>query len=350
MTYHTLSEILGQPAAWRDALKEFSQQDAALSGFYEYHKPDQLIFMGCGSPFFMARTAAVIARRIIGIDAEAHTGSDVWLFPRETLTPNRKPMMIVISRSGETTEVLKAIESFREETGGEIVAITCYPESPLAKMINPTLLARGGQEIGLAQTRSFTSMLILVQGLINSFADQALSERFRKLPDLCQELIDSKHEFAQQFAQKILTHERAFFLGGGVLYGMACEAMLKFKEMSLSPSEGYHFMEFRHGPMSMINDKALVVGFVSQAAAEYETAVLTEMKAKGAMILAITPVPIPALAADEQVVLPGKLSDLERAPLYLPVPHLITYYHTLQKGLDPDRPHNLTAVIHLDNV
>src|SRR5262249_54468126 len=156
--------------------------------------------------------------------------------------------------------------------------------------------------------------------------------------------IESQHDFARQFGGQ-MRFQRHFFLGGGPLYGLACEAMLKMKEMSLSDSEAYHFMEFRHGPMSLVNDQTLVIGLGSEAATAYETAVLTEMRQRGAKVLALTPTPLPASSADHQIVLPGKLTDLERGPLYLPVMHLITFYYTVQKGLDPDHPHHLTAVV-----
>lgn len=348
-SFQTLSEILSQPEAWQDALDELARQRESLRAFYEQRRPDHLIFLGCGSPYFLARSAASIAREATGIISEAHPGSDMWLFESQTLVKNRSTAMVVISRSGETTEILRAIDTFKAHSGDGIAAVTCYDESTLARTIPMTLLAKGGQEIGLAQTRSFTSMLILTQGLIQAFADRPLSPRFLELPRLCRTLIDNYHDFARSFGTTMHTRfERVFFLGGGALYGLACEAMLKMKEMSLSPSEAYHTMEFRHGPMSMVNDKTLIVGLVSERAAESELQVLSEMRERGGTVLAITPVSLPDSSADEQVIISNDLTDAERAPLYLPVLHLIIYYHTVAKGLNPDLPNNLTAVIQLD--
>ena len=41
------------------------------------------------------------------------------------------------------------------------------------------------------------------------------------------------------------------FLGSGWNYGLASEVMLKMKEMSLTLSEAFHFLEYRHGPKAM---------------------------------------------------------------------------------------------------
>jgi glutamine---fructose-6-phosphate transaminase (isomerizing) len=347
-SYHTLNEIISQPDAWTDALAELKRQEAALQAFFRQYQPQQLLYVGCGSPFFLARTASSISRALTGIDSQAHPSSDIWLFPDQTLSKGRSSAMVVISRSGETTEVMHAIERYREMGNQAVVAVTCYENSTLVKNVQLALLARAGQEVGLAQTRSFTSMLILTQGLIHTFAGKSLSSRFHDLPALGQALIEKYRAFAEQFGGGMHRFQRFFFLGGGSLYGLSCEIMLKMKEMSLSPSEAYHFLEFRHGPMSMVNSETLVVGFVSEAATTYETAVLTEMRQKGATVLAVTPAELPSESVDHQIHLPPGLTDLERGPLYLPVLHLMIYQHTLQKGLNPDLPHNLTAVIELD--
>ncbi len=53
--------------------------------------------------------------------------------------------------------------------------------------------------------------------------------------------------------------KRITYLGSGPLFGLASEATVKMKEMSLSVAEPYHFMEFRHGPMSLVDGEHLVV-------------------------------------------------------------------------------------------
>jgi glucosamine--fructose-6-phosphate aminotransferase (isomerizing) len=124
--------------------------------------------------------------------------------------------------------------------------------------------------------------------------------------------------------------------------------MLKMKEMSLSYSEAYHFLEFRHGPMSMVNRQTLVVGLLSEAALPHEIAVLKDMRALGGRVLAITPVKLPPEAADYQIVLPKGLTDMERGALYLPALQLLAFYRSLRNGLNPDTPTNLTAVVNLN--
>jgi glucosamine--fructose-6-phosphate aminotransferase (isomerizing) len=131
---------------------------------------------------------------------------------------------------------------------------------------------------------------------------------------------------------------------------MACEAMLKTKEMSLSYAEAFYPLEFRHGPMSMVDETTLVVGLVSDTALRQELRVLQDMQGLGARVLAM--VDDAAVLGDWQpdyvVELRSGLYEWERAPLYLPPLQLAALHRSLAKGLNPDEPKNLSAVVSLD--
>src|SRR5688572_2829889 len=259
--YATLTEILSQPDTWRTTLTLLDERAADLRAYLEEHQPDNVLYMGCGSPYYLARSMASTSRALTGLSSEAHPGSDMWLFPETILHTEGKSLLVVASRSGETTEVLQAVDTFERETRGGVVAVTCYGEATLAQRAPFSVVLPHAQEISLAQTRSFTSMLLSVQYVIHALANRTFSPTMRALPDLCADLLAANSDFAYDFGTSLYDHfERFFFLGSGNLYGIACEANLKMKEMSLSLSEAYHTLEIRHGPKAMIHDKSLVIG------------------------------------------------------------------------------------------
>jgi len=229
------------------------------------------------------------------------------------------------------------------------LAVTCYPQSPLAQQANFALVTPGGQEQSVAQTRSFTSMLLLAQALAAALAsDEEMLERLHRLPNALEDLVARLGDLPQRLGtdQDI---KRIFFLGGGPLYGLANEAMLKTKEMSLSYTEAYHPLEFRHGPMSMVDEHTLVVGLLSDTGLTEELRVLEEMQELGARTLALVEdgSVFSDWRPDHLVELRSGLDEWERGPLYLPVIQRVAYHRAMAKGLDPDRPHNLTAVVEL---
>lgn len=345
--YVTYTEIMEQPSAWAATLDELQSRMSDIRAFVQASGAERVIFTGCGTPHYLSISAAVMCRALTGLQAEAIPSSSIWLFPQWSLQSNEKTLLVAVSRSGETTEILQAIEKFKAVISGPTVTITCFEESRIVKAVSLPIVVREAREQGIAQTRSFSSMLIATQTLITALAGQSLSQRYLELPALGRGLIAQYAQLAQQLGED-KSLERFFFLGSHLYYGLACEAMLKMKEMTLSYSEAFHFLEFRHGPMSMVNAQSLVVGLISEAGLPHEVAVLREMRERGARTLAITPVKLDADVADYQFVLPGGLTDIERAPLYLPGLHVMDYYRALLNGLNPDKPQNLTAVVNLD--
>jgi glucosamine--fructose-6-phosphate aminotransferase (isomerizing) len=278
--------------------------------------------------------------------ARAAPASDLWLFPSAWLRPGRPTLLVAISRSGETSETVRAVEAFRAGGHGDTLAITCYPTSRLARSCRWAIETPAGQEQSVAQTRSFTSMMLAVAWLLA--ADEA-PHPVSRLVSPCERLLQDAGETAARLGRDH-SFDRFYYLGSGPLFGLANEAMLKMKEMSLSQAEAFHFLEFRHGPMSMAGPGSLVIGLMSDSAQSHERAVLADMRSLGAVTLALAPVADPELAqtCDRTIVTDGELTSLWRAPLFLPFLQLLAYHRAMARELDPDRPTNLQAVVKLD--
>ncbi len=342
---YTLAEIMTQPDAWEDALRAFAALEGDLRRAWQALHPVQVIFVGCGSTYYLSQVAASLFQELTGVLARAYPGSEIALFAPQILLDPRHTLLVAISRSGTTTETLVALDRFRELGGQAAWAITCYPDSPLAGGADLVLPAEAAQEQSIAQTRSFASMLLLVQALAGAVAGEDLSI-LSGLPALGRELLDRAAPLAEALGEGS-RYERFFFLGSGLRYGLASEAMLKMKEMSLSYSEAFHFMEFRHGPKSMVNERSLVVGLACKEALAHEWQVLDEMVSLGGQVLVLTPCAVVG-SAFQTVTLEAGLPAWGLPVLYLPALQLLAYYRAISKGLDPDRPQNLDAVVSLD--
>jgi glucosamine--fructose-6-phosphate aminotransferase (isomerizing) len=343
--HYTFTEITTQATAWADALQTFAALESSLKQAWESLNPQQVLFIGCGSTYYLSQTAAALFQELTGVPSYARPSSEMILFTPQVLAAPSQTMLVTISRSGTTTETLVAIEKFRQLGGKAVWGITCYPDSPQANACNLVLPAAAAQEKSVTQTRSFASMLVLAQMMAATLGGQDTSIA-QDLPNLGEQLIDDASLLMVELGDRA-DIDRLYFLGSGVQYGIANEAMLKMKEMSLSHSEAYHFMEFRHGPMSMVTEQALVVGLLSKQAFEHEQKVLAEMKNLGGNILALSP-----LSGGEntlqQINLPNNLPSWLMPVLYLPPLQLLAYYRTASKGLNPDNPRHLEQVITLN--
>lgn len=342
---YTRKEIASQPEVWQATLDEIDSQWDSLVHRTRDLVGRPLVVIGCGSTYYLAMHAATILRTA-GFEAHAFPSSELALFPL-TSFPN-DAALIAISRSGTTTETLWAMDAFRARfPQGTIVTITCVPNTPMIEKADITLLSASAQEISVAQTRSFTSMVLMAQALTAILkGDRARFDSLRALPELLRKLLAQVGDLPEQLGGD-LTLDRFFYLGNGAAYGIACEAMLKTKEMTTSWSEAYHVLEFRHGPMSVVASSALVVGILSDSATDAEIAVLRQMKGLGGRTLAFCENrgSHDWSGVDWVIELGSGLDEGQRPVLCLPVIQWLALYRALARGVDPDNPQNLSQVI-----
>lgn len=334
MTSHTYTEIKSQTDAWAQALDVVRASSLPVVGDY-----DQVIFSGCGSTYYLSLAAAAMYQELTGRSARAVPGGELLLNSQNVLT-DQKTLLVAISRSGTTTETVKAVEKFKKEKCGDVVVISNYDEV-LSTYADINIGIPKGQEESVAQTRSFASMFVAATAMCAKMAGRGdLTEAMEKLPEIGNWVIGNYESYAKELGEN-LNYDRFYFLGSGIRYGLACEVNLKMKEMTLTHSEPFHFLEFRHGPMSMVNQNAVVVGMLSDANRVHEVRVLEEMKMLGGTVASLG-------ESDADISFQSQIPEQVRGVLYLPVLQLMAYYRSLAKGLNPDSPTNLTAVVKLN--
>lgn len=343
--HHTFTEITTQTEAWADALRFFESVSADLQRAWAALSPRQVLFIGCGSTYYLSQAAAALFQGLTGVPARACPASELLLFTSQVVADPGHTLLIAISRSGTTTETLAAMDRFRQLHGLAVWGITCYAGTPIAQETELALIAEAAQEQSIAQTRSFTSMLVLAQALAACAAGVDTS-CLLELPRMGQRLLEEGAPLAEELGQRV-DWGQFVFLGSGPQYGVANEAMLKVKEMSLSHSEAFHFLEYRHGPKSMADERTLVVGLLSREAHEYEQQVLREVGELGARVLALSP---GGGGFGSMICLPSELPSWALPVLYLPPLQLLAYHRAISKGLDPDRPRHLDAVVFLEGL
>lgn len=332
--YATYREIKSQPDAWAQAIDIV--RTVALPRADDYQ---QAIFTGCGSTYYLSLAAAALYQEMTGRAARAVPGGEMLLNSQAFLT-DQKTLLVAISRSGTTTETVKAVEKFKAEKRGEVVVISNYDET-LSGQADFNIVIDKGQEESVAQTRSFASMFVAACAFAARMAGwDELLDTMLGLPKAGLRLMETYEARAKEIGEN-LNFDRFYFLGSGLRYGLACEVNLKMKEMTLTHSEPFHFLEFRHGPMSMVNQNAVVLGMLSDVNRVHEAKVLAEMKTLGGTVVALA-------ESDADVVFESGVPENVRAVLYLPVLQLMAFYRSVAKGLNPDRPTNLTAVVKLE--
>jgi glucosamine--fructose-6-phosphate aminotransferase (isomerizing) len=342
----TKAEILSQPEAWTAALKVMEEQRRAIMNMAPVGRYNRIFFTGCGSTYYLALAAAALTQELTHLAAQAFPASELWLYPESAYTAS-PALLVAISRSGETTETLNACEAFLQDKRGDLLTLSCYGDMPLAKIGVTNIVLPSGQEQSVAQTRAFSSLYLGTVALACSWAGRKdLFDQLNRLPEVGQRIL-TRYAFLAAELGSDPDLERFYWLGSGPRQGLACELSLKMKEMSLTHSEPFHFMEFRHGPKSMVTPQTLVIGLRSSLNGVHETAVLEDVRALGGRILDMseTGTDLASDNAVREVHFESGQDEAIRNVLYLPAGQLIAFERSLSKGLNPDRPTNLDSVV-----
>lgn len=344
----TYTEISAQAEALNAAWEQLQQQKDWVAQYIGNEKYEEVIFIGSGSSYYQALTMAATYRKWTGRSAAAYPSSDIFLFREQTLNVNKKLLIVGVSRSGESHEVIIALDSFKDVANWDHCGITCHETSKMAQMTD-CLLSPLGKEKSTVMTKSLSSMTFMMQAAIALVAGKPeLMAELEQVLALDAALVKKADDVMKNWVQ---THEfsRTVFLGMGVFGGLALEACLKLKEMTCTWTEAYGTLEFRHGPKSIIEPGSQVVLMLSESAREFELKVAREMKGYGATVVIITAAAGSDTTFADLVLETGgqSLSDEARSVLYLPWIQYNGYYTAMKLGLNPDDPRNLTQFVEI---
>jgi fructoselysine-6-P-deglycase FrlB-like protein len=285
-----LQEIESQPARWRQAMALLPRVSADLPT-----PGSRVALLGCGTSFYVAQAAAS-ARESLG-----HGESDA--FVASEMPPGREyDLLVAISRSGTTTEVVRALDALPSDCRS--LAISTDADKPVARAAGRSILLPFADEKSIVQTRFATTALALLRAHLGHDVESVAGE--------------AEAALAAGLPVTPSDFEQFVFLGTGWTVGLAGEAALKFRESAQSWTESYPAMEYRHGPISVAGEHTLV-----WILGEVEQDLVHDIRATGASVVESSVDPM------------AELVTVQRAAVAL----------AQARGLDPDRPRHLTRSV-----
>lgn len=348
---HTLAETLSQPQCWAKCLEGLQNSGELEAIGKRFGASREWLFVGCGSSYYLAQSAAAAWAAITGLRARATAASELLLFPDTVLAGSTDLVPVLISRSGRTTEVVRAAEYLKNTHKLQTVGITCSSGQPLEKAASSMIHLPAADEQSTVMTRSFSSMLLALEALAATVAgNHKFLEALRQMPAMAESLPGRMHSCiselvsANQFADYV-------YLGQGPFYGLACEAALKVTEMSCSYAQPFHALEFRHGPKAILGPEVLVTFLLSESGLQAELDVLEEMKSLGATTLVVANKGDKRARANADLLIELGLDIPEYARLsaYIMAGQLLGIATAIKKGFNPDQPRNLSRVVVLED-
>jgi glucosamine--fructose-6-phosphate aminotransferase (isomerizing) len=344
-----LKEIHEQPKVIRDTLTEYlatSEPVVDLAGL-DSGGLGNIIILGCGTSYHAGLVGKYIIEGLLDVPVRVEL-ADEFNYGGQSSAGNQA---IVITQSGETRDVLKAIQKLKGK-GSRIIAITNVVGSTVTRVADKTVYTRAGPEISVAATKTNIAQLIALYWLALPYAkvDAARLDELvlglRQLPVKVQQVLDNEEKIAAH-AKMLAKYENVFYIGKGINYPVALEGALKLKEISYIHAEGYAAGELKHGPFALLGEKTPVVAIVTHDNT-YEAIVtsIKEIKARHSPVIAL---------ADESDDTMKELADVvitvpDIDPLFSPVVNLtalqlLAYFVAKERGCPIDFPRNLAKSV-----
>jgi len=299
-----------------------------------------IYFVACGSSYHACLSAAYKFSSIAKMHVNVALASEFSNY-KDFIIP--ESLVIAVSQSGETADVLYAVRAAKEK-GAKIVSIVNVIGSSLTRESDKALLMNSGPEICVLSTKTYTAQLAILTLLAYTVVGR-YEDGKRKLTDLINYVYHltsaNARKFIKRLAKKIKNSEHIYTIGRGLQYPTALEAALKIKEVSYIHVEGFAGGELKHGTIALIEKRTPCIVFTSEQTENEILSNAMELKARGAYLIGIGP------SNNEVFDFFIKVVEAEEANSIcqiIPI-QILAYQLALLRGYDPDHPRNLAKSV-----
>ena len=306
----------------------------------------RIILTGAGTSSYIGGCLAAILDAKLAARVDAVPTTDIVSCPHLYLHADQPLLLVSLGRSGNSPESLQAV-TLAESLVKDVrhLLVTCNAEGALnrtqARQAMTLLLPEETHDVSFAMTSSFSCMMYATLYALSK--PGAFDHRIGAIAQATRRVIQETQGTLQELAQK--NYERVVYLGSGPFQSLAREATLKLGELTNgavttcfdSP------LGFRHGPKTFINERTLVLVFVSNdpLTRKYDLDLLDELRSDGraARIIEMTTRPRSDVARDTLQV-PGmaEAMDVELLWPYIAIAQIYAFHQSLALGLSPDNP------------
>ncbi len=343
-----LKEIFEVPQAVRDSIR--GRISEGLEGIGAW-KIKNLKIVACGTSYHAGLVGKYIMEEVVGLPVTTEFASEY----RYSSGSRERPLVILISQSGETADTLAAAREANKR-GSFTVAITNVVGSSLSRECHSTIYTRAGPEIGVAATKTWITQIVALfllslemgveLGTLSPKKAESYRRELRGLPRSIYNVLDMEEEI-KSLSREISGSKSMFFIGRHINYPTSLEGALKMKEISYIHAEGYAAGELKHGPLALLSRETPVVALAPMDHTYSKMlANIREVAARDAPVLAI------GEEGDREI---GKFSDwtllLPRVdPLLTPITfgvalQLLSYHTADLLGCSIDKPRNLAKSV-----
>ncbi|WP_261544712.1 glutamine--fructose-6-phosphate transaminase (isomerizing) [Burkholderia multivorans] len=354
--YYMQKEIFEQPQAVADTLLDVTSIMPELFGdgaWRVFNDVDSVLLLACGGSYHAALTAKYWIESIAKLPTNVEIASE---FRYRDSVPNPRTLVVAVSQSGETADVLGAVHVAKQRGMMHTLAICNVATSALMRECALQFVTRAGIEIGVASTKAFTTQLVAlflltlslaqVRGRLSDDDEHAHLRALRHLPDAMSKVLALEPQI-MGWSELLARRDDMLFLGRGMHYPIALEGALKMKEISYIHAEAYPAGELKHGPLALVSNEMPVIAVApNDMLLEKLRSNMHEVSARNGKLYVFADVDCGLSPSEGVEVI--RLNEYygPLSPILHTIPmQLLAYHAALARGTDIDKPRNLAKSV-----
>lgn len=344
--YLTEMEILAQPEALKQTYEYFEKHSQRICDFFKNSGTKKFVFMGCGSSFMLCKGLQHIFTTQADTWAVSLAGGEYLVNPQLYAQAVEDANIVLISRSGMTTELIRSVQYMREHHHVQIIAVTMNSDSTLAQMADLSIDLVWAYDKSVCQTRSVSTLYIGTLLLFSiCFDNQKVKDSILKMVNEEQELLEQIHPIAKEVAKR--NFDNVIVLADGNICGIAEEGSLAFTEIAMVSGKYFHVLDYRHGPKVLNDENTLTIVVVPKESETYHKDMIDDLKTHNGTIVVVDNMQENIYDATFHVCVKDAEESLEYGIGLINTCQLIAFEKALLNGNNPDQPKGLDAFISL---
>jgi len=326
----------------REAL--FAQKQALTDSLRGDYKT--LIFMGCGSGYMLSCGGAYLFNIHTDKKAVALAGGEVLMAPDRYRKLFEDALVVVNSRSGETSEVVKALKEMAKTASFRTIGILAKEQCTMRDMMDICVLIPWAFDESVCQTRNISNFYYSLSMLYAFYADDtALADSFSAYFDMQRDYLAAIEPECKEIAAK--SWNNVTVLADGEVCGVASEGALAFFEISILAGEYFNLLDYRHGPIVAADESKVVIVLLNPGETTHQKKMVDELVAHKSCVITLGEGTKESWGSYYHIA----LDHIDRYEVWgLPLVNLcqvLAFHKALANGHDPDRPEGLNPFVKL---
>lgn len=322
------------------------ERKSEIKEFFQRNSSRKFVFFGCGSSYMLSKSANRIFSTCPNTSSVAIAGGDYLINPEYFEETIKGSIIVTLSRSGQTSEIVRDIQYIKEQYGNPVISISMMDHNDIMPYSDLDLTLDWCYDKSVCQTRTVTNLyavLLFLSAVYNQ--DEDLMKSIELAVTMNEAYKLKYRPVFEQIAKK--NWMNVVVLADGALTGIAEEGALAFTEIAMLPGQCFNMLDYRHGPKVLNTEQTLTICILQPREEKLQADMLRDLKQHKGTMVTVSDKEENIYDVDAHVCV-GDIPRFEAWGIpFIYVMQMISYSKSIALGRNPDAPTGLDAFITL---